>query len=442
MLDQKLVAAAKNVKVLSAIAWAPDTADHFLEAWRQGKAYLPEVPQPTPIDPAVMDALDDVIDKADTEDPVGRFLAYTALSYRRCGDLLSAGKTPEYHRISRELYGGPGGRLAGATMTHRQAAERLMESTTALYEATRDDDDELLSLTSEQAAARLSERIDGFFDETVEVVVDDNLSAKAAASASRVRMRGKSRFSEQDVAQLAEHEVFVHSLTALNGRSYQPHLESLGLGAPRTTATQEGLATFAELVTGTMDLARLRRISLRIRAIHLAEEGADFIQLVDVLVEAGETPMEAVQTAMRVFRGGDPRGRYVFTKDTVYLKGLFAVHTFLRKAIAERKPWLVPRLFVGRVTLGDVLKLEEAFEDGLVAPARYTPGWAANLRSLAAFLVVSALVDQIDLRALDLEDVQLVVSPRSRIDTVGLRGEPPSGSFVAPPRDSIPAAEG
>ena len=38
-----------------------------------------------------------------------------------------------------------------------------------------------------------------------------------------------------------------------------------GLGAPRTTRTQEGLATFAEIITGAIDISRLRRIALRVR---------------------------------------------------------------------------------------------------------------------------------------------------------------------------------
>ena len=100
----------------------------------------------------------------------------------------------------------------------------------------------------------------------------------------------------------------VHTLTAINGR-VQPVLTSLSLGSPRTTATQEGLATFAELITGAIDLARLRRLALRVRAIRLAEQSADFIELYRYLVESGEPSIEAVHTAMRVFRGGDPRGR-------------------------------------------------------------------------------------------------------------------------------------
>ena len=416
--SELLVSAAKSIKVLTAISWPAEAADRVLASWTDGSRGLPVPEKPKPISRRVTDKLDRVIDASDRGDPLGRYLAHTALSYRRTADLLVHSGTPDFHRLSRELYGGPGGKLAGAKLTHREVADRLLTATDELAEAMRDQEEDE-TMGPEELASRLRKRFRGFFRERIRVVVDPSLMAKAAASSTRVRLRADAVYTALDAKQLAEHEVFVHSLTALNGRKYQPHLTALGLGSPRTTATQEGLATFAELVTGAIDLARLRRIALRIRAIHAAEEGADIYQLIDSLVQWGEPPEEAVYTAMRVYRGGDPRGRWVFTKDVVYLKGLFAVHTFLRKAIAERRPEIVPRLFVGRLTLGDVLNLEESFENGDIAEPEYVPDWARKQRSIAAFLAVSALVDHVDLHAVDLVDVPRVVSPRAKIRAAG-----------------------
>ena len=94
------------------------------------------------------------------------------------------------------------------------------------------------------------------------------------------------------------------------------------------------------------------------------------------------------------------RGRFVFTKDVSYLKGLFSVHTYLRKAISENRPELVHRLFVGRVSLRDIACLEADIGEVVVAP-RYLPPWATNLPCLAAFLAFSALMNQIDLSKAD-----------------------------------------
>jgi len=42
-----------------------------------------------------------------------------------------------------------------------------------------------------------------------------------------------------------------------------------------------------------MDLARLRRIALRVRAVHLAETGANFIEVFQHLVESEQTEQES-----------------------------------------------------------------------------------------------------------------------------------------------------
>ena len=66
----------------------------------------------------------------------------------------------------------------------------------------------------------------------------DQGEAKAAAGATRIRLRSATNFSSYDRQQLVEHEAFVHSLTALNGRE-QPHLKSLARSSPRTTTSHQ-----------------------------------------------------------------------------------------------------------------------------------------------------------------------------------------------------------
>ncbi len=395
-LSNALVRVAKKVKVLSALSWPEPAAEAFLQSWRAGRPAPPPPVTPRRRSAPLQRTLAQLEARVDRADPLGRYLAATARSYRRAAELLDHAGTPTFHRISRELYGGADGALHGSALCHREAAEKLLAATEAMARAT---EEEPTPLSAEDVQRALKRRWRGFFDTPMRFVVDPNLSAKAAASATRVRLRGGTRYAPADIEQLSAHEVGVHSLTARNGRSQR--VRALGLGAPRTTATQEGLATFAELVTGAIDLRRLRRIALRIRAIALAEDGADFVELFEHLIEAGETPLEAVHTTMRVFRGADVRGGHPFTKDVVYLKGLFAVHTFLRKAIAEHRVELLPTLFVGRLTLADAVALAG---DPRIDPPRYLPEWAAKLPSLAAFLAFSALIDHIDLGEVDLDE--------------------------------------
>jgi uncharacterized protein (TIGR02421 family) len=222
------------------------------------------------------------------------------------------------------------------------------------------------------------------------------MSSKALAGATRIRVRGSAVFSKLDKDQLLYHEAYVHTATQLNGKK-QVNLKSLGLGAPRTTRTQEGIAVLAELITNSIDITRLRRVALRVLAVNMALHGADFIELFKFFLEAGQPEIESVRSAQRIFRGGAVKGGVVFTKDAVYLQGLLEVHTFLRLAIRDNRPDLVKNLFAGRLTMGDALRLSPLFESGWLSPPLYMPPWATDLRRLSAMIAFSAFITNIKL---------------------------------------------
>ncbi len=402
--DARLVAIAKQVRVLGSLSWPNQVIEQFLAGYRRGDATLPEASASAVAHDGDLGALASLRAELDQADPAGRFLDDTAASYVLAARMLGAQGTPEFCEISRALYGAPSDPLPGSKLTHLHAAEQLLAATASLMGAGVTDTHDFV-LSSEGARAELQVSLDAFFGEgTVDVVVDDELGSRAAAGSTRVRIRGRTGFGPMELAQLLEHEAFVHTATSLNGRG-QPVLTSMALASPRSTLTQEGLATVAELVTRTIDIARLRRIALRIKAIHMGLEGADFIEVFGFFLEEGQSEEESVRSAMRVFRGGDVRGRWVFTKDVVYVQGLVAVHTFLRKAIASHRPVLIERLFAGRIHLSDVLTLEEDFESGLIAPPKFLPRWARNLPSLAAYLAFSAVAYRIDVHQLELGEI-------------------------------------
>jgi uncharacterized protein (TIGR02421 family) len=216
-------------------------------------------------------------------------------------------------------------------------------------------------------------------------------------------LRAETKFSARDVAQLVHHEGYVHMLTALNGRE-QPHLGSLALGSPRTTWTQEGLATFSELVSASIDLHRMRRIALRTHAVQMGLEGASFLDIFRYFLDAGQDEYESFQSAARIFRGGDTRGKVVFTKDVVYLQGLLRTHTFLRKAVQSNKFHYAEHLFAGRMTLGDIIALEPLFASGVIVPPAYEPPWLQQRSCLAAYLCYSVFANRIDLASVKLDD--------------------------------------
>ncbi|WP_407910140.1 tyrosine/phenylalanine carboxypeptidase domain-containing protein [Lysobacter claricitrinus] len=400
--DRALCSVGRKIRVLNAIGWPAAMEAQFLDGWRAGKPQLPQPPTvPVQLD-SELDALDAIMHRLDRGHPVGNWLFKTAWSYRVAARMLEQIGHPGFTRCSVLLYGRPDIKYRSQHATAADGAREVLSITDDLV------DRELLppvecSMTADQFAVRLRERIGAFFThDRVDVVLDPALSSKATASSSKVRLRSTAMFSDADLDQLLEHEAFIHTATLLNGK-HQPHLKSFGLGAPRTTRTQEGLATFAECVTGAMDIVRLRRIALRVIMVQNALDGADFIEVFKGFLEAGQNEVESYRSASRVFRGGDVRGRICFTKDGAYLEGLFITHLFVRKALQEGRAELLRMLFVGRLTTGDVVALEPYLQSGLIARPVYVPPWAREPQRILSIMAFSAAAQKFQLDGVELQ---------------------------------------
>jgi uncharacterized protein (TIGR02421 family) len=395
-LDAALVKASKKIKVLNTLAWPVGTEEKFLDGWRKGKPQLPDIKIEPPNVKSNVDVLDAIVKQCTQEDPVEKFLAETALSYANAGRMLMHVGTPDFTKYSIKIYGRPDAIYKLQGLTGVDGAKFFLDVTDKLIGNPNIQPTET-DISATDFAGWLKAEVDEFFQyDSVEVMVDQKLSSKALAGATRIRVRGSAVFSQLDKDQLLYHEAFVHTATQLNGRK-QLNLQSLGLGAPRTTRTQEGIAVMAELITNSIDISRLRRIALRVIAVKMALDGADFIDLFKFFLEAGQSEEESVKSAQRIFRGGAVKGGVVFTKDAVYLQGLLEVHTFLRLAIRDNQPNLMRNLFAGRLTMADVLRLNPLFESGWLIPPTYMPTWASDLRRLAAMMAYSAFIGNVKL---------------------------------------------
>ncbi len=397
--DRALVKVARSFKLLGTVGWPAHLEDTFLEGLFRGAPALPEVEIPKVDLSELKTTLSSLLGEIDEGHPAGAFLGRTARSFLEGAEMLERAGTPAFTEISRAIYGDPRDPVHPGAPTHLEAADHFVtvsEGCDAPWPPAP-------ALPAEEAAVWLQRRLDELFPEPLPVEPTDGLAPLATAGWRRVRLRADASYTELQLSQLLQHEALVHTATKRSGRA-QPLLSCLGLSAPRTTCTQEGLATLAEMITDTMDLHRLRRIALRIRGVHAGLEGADFLQVFHIFREGGQSEPESFQSAARVFRGGDVRGGIVFTKDVVYLKGMMTTHTFLLKAIQRGRFELPLRLFSGRMTLGDVLALEPLFEQGLMAAPEVAPSWITNLQCLAAYLSWAAFNDRIQLRDVALED--------------------------------------
>ena len=159
----------------------------------------------------------------------------------------------------------------------------------------------------------------------------------------------------------------------------------------------------------SIDIERIKRISLRILAIDMALHGADFIDVFRFFLDAGQTENDSFSSAQRVFRGSPLTGGSAFTKDTVYLHGLLSVHTFFRWALKHQRMSLCRNLFAGKMSLHDVVALEGEFESGFIAAPTWLPRWVQHANGLAAMLAFSLFANRIRLDHVAAEDLVLAL---------------------------------
>ncbi len=232
-LDAALVKASKKIKVLNTLAWPVGTEEKFLDGWRKGKPQLPDIKIEPPNVKSNVDVLDAIVKQCTQEDPVEKFLAETALSYANAGRMLMHVGTPDFTKYSIKIYGRPDAIYKLQGLTGVDGAKFFLDVTDKLIGNPNIQPTET-DISATDFAGWLKAEVDEFFQyDSVEVMVDQKLSSKALAGATRIRVRGSAVFSQLDKDQLLYHEAFVHTATQLNGRK-QLNLQSLGLGAPRT----------------------------------------------------------------------------------------------------------------------------------------------------------------------------------------------------------------
>ncbi len=401
-LDHAIVDAAKGIKVLSRLSWPAETMSSFLGDWERGKPRLPKVDYPgaDDLDAPARSLARSAKTLENFDDPIADYLRKTAHSYLLLCELLSNVGTKAMVDASRSLYGSPDDPLSDGKVSNLEAAKYFLEQSAQFFEATHLHEADYC-VPARTVKDELEAGLDDVFPtDTVRVVIDPNLASKAAAGSTRIRLRGDTCFSDYDVEQLLQHEAFVHSLTALNGQS-QPNITCFGLGAPRTTGPQEGLATFSELITGAIDIDRMARIALRVIGIDMALGGADFIEVFRFFLEAGQPEKESFSSTMRIFRGAPVSGGCAFTKDVVYLHGLMEVHTFFRWALRNQRMELCRYFFAGRMTISDAIALTPMFESGQLAGPKFLPSWMTRTNALVGYLAFSIFSNRISIDALD-----------------------------------------
>ncbi len=387
-----LYQATRPIRILSHISWDNEVRERFL---KKRARELPEVEYP-PFDPSPTLQLVAEARRRFQDSRVDDWLRRQAAAIEGSARMLAACNTPEFFKWSAELYGTPLAPLPDHASTSFSLASQFVEISGAVSNMDLGAPAPACHLAAHVAAEmeKASQRM--FGPEAPEVSIVDQLSANALAGPGRIRIRRTACFTDKDVQQLIHHEAFVHVATSLNGLA-QPDLKILAAGHPGTTRTQEGLAVFAEFITGSIDLDRMHRLADRVLAIQMAVDGADFLEVFEYFLNRTHSEEQAFENSRRVFRGGVLTGGAPFTKDNVYLDGLLRVHNFLRVLVTTGRADCLRLLFCGKLDIDDIPVLSELMERGLCRPAKYLPPWADDLRFLLCYLTYSSFLNSIDL---------------------------------------------
>jgi uncharacterized protein (TIGR02421 family) len=404
-LSDRIVEVQTPVRVLDAVKWDDATRQAFFAA--KGRE-LPQIDRayyegrPLAFDSSAkkqefQDIERDITRQLGQFNPVGQIMRRMCKEYRMVIRMLEARGTPDFGMISQELYGAASDAFHAGDPTLADLGLMLSDYLNNI--ADRGDlRDEPKNLTAPQAVELLQKRLDVVFGEgegVIRVFESDGILADAAAGADYIKIRSDALFNERDVRALEVHEGLVHVGTTLNGQN-QPICTFLAKGPPSSTVTQEGLAILMEVIAFASYPTRLRKLTNRTRAIHMAEEGADFLEVFAFFREQGYGDDESYSNASRVFRGSTPAG-LPFTKDLSYLKGFIMIYNYIQLAVRKGQLEQIPLLFCGKTTLEDMRTLRQLVDEGMVVPPKYLPPQFQDLNALSAWMCFSNFLNHLSL---------------------------------------------
>lgn len=406
-LSDRIVKAQQPIRILDAIKWDDSIKQAFFSSNgkdlpRVSPEYYRERPlgfEPEEKKQEFHQIERDLVRKLGQLNPLSVIMRRICREYQDVVTMLEHRGKPVFTNISQELYGSSQdvfhvgdptiaglGSMVEGTLAQLLKLDFLVE--------------EPKTIPAAEAVKILNERIEAMLPGNgLRAMISDGIIADAAAGTDYIKLRADALFNMRDLRVFEVHEIWVHLGTTLNGLA-QPYCTFLGKGPPSATVTQEGLAVLMEILTFSSTPNRLMRLIHRIRAITLAEEGADFIEIYNFFLEKGLNKEDCYTVTSRVFRGSLPNAM-PFTKDLTYIKGFVLTYNFMRLAVSKGCPDRIPLLFCGKTMIEDMKVLYDLVEDGTVIPPRFLPPQFKDLMGLSAWLSFSRFMTSMNFRQLE-----------------------------------------
>ena len=413
-LSDRIVEAQRPIRVLDAIKWDDEVRDAFFKSKFKK---LPPVDvdyyagRPLSFDPEEKrhefhEVERDIVRHLGQMNPLTKVMRRICREYQTVVHMLEARGKRGFADLSQELYGSSEDVFHAGDPTVADLGT-MMEETIMPLLKNRAMRAAKRKIPAAEAVEILNARLtEAFPDAGIRVILSDGIVADAAAGTDYIKLREDAMFNDEDIDALEVHEGWVHLGTSLNGAA-QPYCTFLGKGPPSSTITQEGLAVLTEVLSLRSTPDRLAKLIRRVRAATLAEQGADFIEVFNYLLEQDMEADDAWVIAARAFRGSTPTGR-PFTKDIAYLKGFVLTYNFVSLAVAADCLDRVPFLFCGKVVLEDVRLLHDLAEEGVVVPPKYMPPILRDTKGLVAWLSFNRFLSQLSFEKLQTDYAPLL----------------------------------
>ncbi len=204
----------------------------------------------------------------------------------------------------------------------------------------------------------------------VQVELRDDIAAGMMVSSNRLYVSTATRMPRHRIEPLLHHEVGIHLLTFVNGSEQGLTIFKRGLAGYE--GIQEGLGVFAEWAVGGLTRARLRLLAARVLAVDAMTDGADFIQVFELLHrQHGFSARTAFIIVSRVFRSGG------LAKDAIYLRGFKSVLDMLAAGKSLAPFWY------GKIDVRHIGVVEELAERGLLRKPALEPEFLSSEVAIA-----------------------------------------------------------
>lgn len=417
-LSEEIIKAQRPIRVLDSLKWTPeikkDFFDHSFEKLPPVDAEYYREKNPLTFDPEKKQEEFHNIER-NVRRQLGQFSGVGKIMTRMCREyiklveLLIKRGTHEFTEISQELYGSSADVFYAGAPTLNDLASSMTEILATIGDKVKTQDDEK-KYTSEEAVEILNERLKKYFDDPedkVRVKLSDGILADSSAGAEYIKIRKDARFSDREIRALEVHEGWVHLGTTLNGLE-QPYCTFLSKGPPSSTQTQEGLATVMEIFNFTSYPGRVIRLTDRITAINMAENGADFIEVFQFFLNRGHDEEQSYANSVRVFRGSLPNAG-PFTKDLTYTRGFVFTYNYIKLAIKEGLIQQLPLLFLGKVTLEDIHILNDLIQEGVAVYPKHVPPQFRDLAALSAWMSYTIFLNKLNLTKVEADYKQILL---------------------------------